>query len=121
MSSRVYFHSLYKTRDYSYSSSLESPTFHFGFKGVDYRTLTFLRKQNTATMTFDEVLVRRLILRVTVYEGRFIVVFRSGVEAQNTQPEPSHTQEKASFTFRIYSFPWQYTILRGFANLINII
>ena len=40
MSSRVYFHSLYKTRDYSYSSSLESPTFHFGFKGVDYRTLT---------------------------------------------------------------------------------
>ena len=41
MSSRVYFHSLYKTRDYSYSSSLESPTFHFGFKGVDYRTLTF--------------------------------------------------------------------------------
>mgnify|MGYP001285299221 CR=1 FL=1 len=44
MSSRVYFHSLYKTRDYSYCSYLESPTIHFRFKGVDYRTLTFRRR-----------------------------------------------------------------------------
>ena len=39
----------------------------------------FLRKQDDAVTAFDEALVRRLIEKITVYEGRFAVVFRSGV------------------------------------------
>ena len=39
----------------------------------------FLRKQLTVIKEFDEKLVRRLIDKVTVYEDRFEVVFRSGI------------------------------------------
>lgn len=42
----------------------------------------FLRKQDVTVAEFDEVLVRRLIEKVSVYEGRFVVVFRSGVEVE---------------------------------------
>lgn len=38
-----------------------------------------LRKQPTAIMEQDEKLIRRLIDKVTVYEDRFEVVFRSGI------------------------------------------
>ncbi len=40
----------------------------------------FLRKQDSAIKTFDEALVRRLIEKVTVYEGRVVVTFRSELE-----------------------------------------
>ena len=40
----------------------------------------FLRKQDAAVAEFDEALVRRLIEKVMVYEERFVVMFRSGVE-----------------------------------------
>ena len=40
---------------------------------------TFLRKQDTSITTFDEALVRRLIDKITVYEIRFTVEFKSGV------------------------------------------
>ena len=39
----------------------------------------FLREQPTAVAEFDEKLVRRLIEKVTVYEDRFAVEFKSGV------------------------------------------
>ena len=39
----------------------------------------FLRKQPTVIKEYDEKLVRRLIDKVTVYENRFEVVFRSGI------------------------------------------
>jgi len=39
----------------------------------------FLRKQPTIINEYDEKQVRRLIDKVTVYEDRFEVVFRSGV------------------------------------------
>ncbi len=39
----------------------------------------FLRKQPTVIKEYDEKLVRRLIDKVTVYEDRFEVMFRSGV------------------------------------------
>ena len=42
----------------------------------------FRRKQDVMVTDFDEALVRRLIEKVTVYEGRFVVAFRSGVEAE---------------------------------------
>lgn len=39
----------------------------------------FLREQSTAIAEYDEPLVRRLIEKVTVYEGKFTVEFKSGV------------------------------------------
>lgn len=39
----------------------------------------FLRKQPTAITIYDEPLVRRLIEKVTVYEDKFTVEFKSGV------------------------------------------
>jgi len=39
-------------------------------------------KQVTAVTEFDDVLVHRLTEKVTVYDGRFVVTFRSGVEVE---------------------------------------
>lgn len=40
---------------------------------------TFLKKQSTALAEYDEQLVRRLIEKVTVYEDKFTVEFKSGL------------------------------------------
>ncbi|MEA4806193.1 recombinase family protein [Acetobacterium wieringae] len=40
---------------------------------------TFLMEQSTALTEYDEALVRRLIEKVTVYEDKFTVEFKSGV------------------------------------------
>ena len=40
---------------------------------------TFLKKQSTALTEYDEQLVRRLVEKVTVYENKFTVEFKSGV------------------------------------------
>jgi site-specific DNA recombinase len=40
---------------------------------------TFLREQPTALTQYDKPLVRRLIEKVTVYEDKFTVEFKSGV------------------------------------------
>jgi site-specific DNA recombinase len=40
---------------------------------------TFLREQPTALTEYDEPLVRRLIEKVTIYEDKFTVEFKSGV------------------------------------------
>ena len=40
---------------------------------------TFLKKQSTTLSKYDEQLVRRLIEKVTVYEDKFTVEFKSGV------------------------------------------
>ena len=40
---------------------------------------TFLKKQSTALSKYDEQLVRRLIEKVTVFEDKFTVEFKSGV------------------------------------------
>ncbi|HHT83271.1 MAG TPA: resolvase [Clostridiales bacterium] len=39
----------------------------------------FLKEQPTAITEYDESLVRRLIEKVTIYEDKFTVEFRSGV------------------------------------------
>lgn len=39
----------------------------------------FLREQPTAIAEYDEPLARRLIEKVTVYEDKFTVEFKSGV------------------------------------------
>ena len=41
---------------------------------------TFLKKQSTALSKYDEQLVRRLIEKVTVYEDKFTVEFKSGLK-----------------------------------------
>ena len=40
---------------------------------------TFLKKQPTALAGYDEQLVRRLIEKVTVFEDKFTVEFKSGM------------------------------------------
>ena len=40
---------------------------------------SFLQEQPTALTGYDEALVRRLIEKVTVYEDKFIVEFKSGL------------------------------------------
>ena len=40
---------------------------------------TFLKKQPTALAEYEEQLIRRLIEKVTVYEDKFTVEFKSGV------------------------------------------
>ena len=40
---------------------------------------TFLKKQSTALAEYDEQLIRRLIEKVSIYEDKFIVEFKSGV------------------------------------------
>ncbi len=40
---------------------------------------TFLREEPTALAEYDEALVRRLIEKVTIYEDKFTVEFKSGV------------------------------------------
>ena len=39
----------------------------------------FLREQPTGITKYDESLVRRLVEKVTVYEDKFTVEFKSGV------------------------------------------
>lgn len=41
----------------------------------------FLREQPTAIAEYDELLVRRLVEKVTVYEDKFTVEFKSGMTA----------------------------------------
>ncbi|ABZ85489.1 DNA recombinase, putative [Heliomicrobium modesticaldum Ice1] len=43
---------------------------------------TFLREQPTALTEYDESLIRRLIEKVTVYEDKFTVEFKSGVNVE---------------------------------------
>ena len=40
---------------------------------------TFLQEQPTAITGYDEQLIRRLIEKITVYENKFTVEFKSGV------------------------------------------
>lgn len=39
----------------------------------------FLHEQSTSLIDYDEALVRRLIEKITVYEDKFTVEFKSGV------------------------------------------
>ena len=43
---------------------------------------TFLKKQSTALSKYDEQLVRRLIEKVTIYEDKFTVEFKSSVTVE---------------------------------------
>ena len=42
----------------------------------------FIAYQNTEITEFDEKLIRRLIEKITVFEDRFSVEFRSGVSLE---------------------------------------
>jgi site-specific DNA recombinase len=43
---------------------------------------TFLQKQPTALIEYDEPLVRRLIEKTTIYEDKFTVEFKSGITVE---------------------------------------
>jgi site-specific DNA recombinase len=43
---------------------------------------TFLKKQSTALTEYDEQLVRRLIEKVTIFEDKFVVEFKSGISVE---------------------------------------
>lgn len=45
----------------------------------------FLRKQPIAITEYDEPLVRRLIEKITIYEDKFMVEFKSGVTVEINQ------------------------------------
>ena len=69
---------IYRLRDEKQKLQLESA----GRDEVKKRIsdmIAFLRKQPTNISEYDEQLVRRLIEKVTVYEGKFTVEFKSGV------------------------------------------
>jgi site-specific DNA recombinase len=42
----------------------------------------FLQEQSTAITAYDEPLVRRLIEKVAIYEDKFTVEFKSGVNVE---------------------------------------
>jgi site-specific DNA recombinase len=46
----------------------------------------FLNSQTGAISQYDDRLVRRLVERVTVYEGRVVVRLKSGVEVEVPYP-----------------------------------
>ena len=45
----------------------------------------FIAEQNTAISEFDEADVRKLIQKITVYEDRFTVEFKSGISVDITE------------------------------------
>ena len=72
---------IYRLRDEKQKLQLESA----GRDEVKKRIAdmaTFLREQPTTLTEYDESLVRRLIEKVTVYEGKFTVEFKSGVTVE---------------------------------------
>ena len=54
---------------------------------------TFLKKQPTALTEYDEQLVRRLIEKVTVFEDKFTVEFKSGVSVYAEEKDRKQTRQ----------------------------
>ena len=69
---------IYRLREEKQKAQFEN----FGWDELQKRITdmsAFLQEQPTALAQYDESLVRRLIEKVTVYEDKFIVEFKSGV------------------------------------------
>ena len=47
-------------------------------------TESFLSGQGTEVQEYDDALVRRLVETITVYDDRFMVKFKSGIEIEVT-------------------------------------
>ena len=69
---------IYRLRDEKQKALLKCANRDELLKRIDEMS-TFLREQPAAITEFDDQLVRRLIEKVTVYEDRFTVVFKSGL------------------------------------------
>jgi hypothetical protein len=69
---------IYRLREQKQKAQVESAGRDELRKRIDDMR-TFLREQPTVITNYDEQLVRRLIEKVTVYEGKFTVEFKSGV------------------------------------------
>jgi site-specific DNA recombinase len=44
--------------------------------------IEFIRKNKFRTLEYDDKLVRKIIQNVTVYDDRFIIAFKSGIEME---------------------------------------
>ncbi len=44
--------------------------------------IAFIRKNKFRTLEYDDKLVRKIIQSVTVYEGHFVISFKSGIEME---------------------------------------
>ncbi|HBK6348607.1 TPA: site-specific recombinase, partial [Enterococcus faecium] len=44
--------------------------------------IEFIRKNKFRTLEYDDKLVRKIIQSVTVYEGHFVIAFKSGIEME---------------------------------------
>lgn len=44
--------------------------------------IEFIRKNKFLTLEYDDKLVRKMIESVTVYEGHFVIAFKSGIEIE---------------------------------------
>jgi len=42
----------------------------------------FLQEQKNPLIEYDDTLTRRLVERVTIWENRFMVIFKSGLEIE---------------------------------------
>lgn len=42
----------------------------------------FLEEQDTEIKEYDEALIRKMIEKVTVYEEKFVVEFKAGIEVE---------------------------------------
>ena len=69
---------IYRLRDQKQKLQVENAN-HDELKKRMTDMSTFLKKQSTALTKYDEQLIRRLIEKVTVYEDKFTVEFKSGV------------------------------------------
>jgi site-specific DNA recombinase len=69
---------IYRLRDEKQKALMESANRDEAKKRIADMS-AFLREQPAALTQYDEPLVRRLIEKVTVYEDKFTVEFKSGV------------------------------------------
>lgn len=69
--------------------------------------IEFIRKNKFRTLEYDDKLVRKMIESVTVYEGHFVIAFKSGIEIEIWKPEVNS--------------PWLYSRVVGFLCLLTII
>ena len=79
LSIRVWGHEIDRLRELKQNALVESAE-REGLKQRIREMREFLEQQSTEVTEYDELLVRRLIEKVTVYDERFEVEFKSGAK-----------------------------------------
>ena len=63
----------------------------------------FIAEQNTAISKFDEADVRKLIQKITVYEDRFTVEFKSGISVDITESKIALSIDNRNGCFYLFN------------------